>query len=185
MRPEIITFTGKIVTPFDPKPEQIDIVDIARALSMQCRFTGHTTAFYSVAEHCFNVGEAMEKDGHSARDLLYGLLHDASEAYMADIASPVKQNFPEYKAAESKIQAVIFEAFGLNPVPPAMIKSYDRAALSLEAQELLPPIFMSRYSDELAPPQSNVRLALWPPSVANRGYLQAFDMVMGRIKHAH
>jgi hypothetical protein len=47
----IQTATGRPFWPIDPRPEDIDIEDIAHALSMLCRFGGHCLRFYSVAEH--------------------------------------------------------------------------------------------------------------------------------------
>ena len=84
----IITFTGKIIDPINPDPEDIDIRDIAHSLSQQCRFTGHTSEFYSVAEHSVLVSEAVP-----ARDAALGLMHDATEAYLADLAKPIKAEF--------------------------------------------------------------------------------------------
>ena len=49
------TFTGRQFFPLDPDPQDIDIVDIAHSLAMQCRYNGHTDRFYSVAEHCVHV----------------------------------------------------------------------------------------------------------------------------------
>src|SRR5271156_4912831 len=79
----IQTFTGKKFYPFNPKPQDIDIRDIAHALSNICRFTGHTKRFYSVAEHSRNVAKLVP-----AHMKLQALLHDASEAYLCDIARP-------------------------------------------------------------------------------------------------
>jgi 5'-nucleotidase len=97
------TFTGRSFWPADPRPEDIDIVDIAHALSMQPRYGGHCTRFYSVAEHSRLVSEQVE--------LRYGkpgleraaLLHDASEAYLVDIPRPVKVSLSNYKELEARL----------------------------------------------------------------------------------
>lgn len=83
--PWIQTFTGKIVYPFSPDYEQINIVDIAHALSMKCRFNGHCREFYSVAQHCVEVSKLSWNP-------LLGLLHDAPEAYIGDISAPIKNS---------------------------------------------------------------------------------------------
>lgn len=51
----IQTFTGRRFWPLDPRPEDVCIEDIAHALSLKCRFGGHCTRFYSVAEHSVHV----------------------------------------------------------------------------------------------------------------------------------
>ena len=70
------TYTGKKFYPFDPREEEVDILDIAHALSQLCRFGGHTKEFYSVAEHCVLVSMCCPSEVK-----LLGLLHDAAEAY--------------------------------------------------------------------------------------------------------
>lgn len=113
----------------------INIEDIALSLSKMCRFTGHCNKFYSVAEHSVYVSLLLPK-----KKALYGLLHDASEAYLADIASPVKQLLPEYKVLEEKIMDRVAVAFGL---PQGFwkdtdIKRADWSQLRVEAKTLLP-----------------------------------------------
>ena len=78
------TYTGKKFFPFDPRPEQICIEDIAHGLSMLCRFSGQCPYFYSVAEHSIYVVHCLPDNLQ-----LEGLLHDASEAYLADLPRPV------------------------------------------------------------------------------------------------
>jgi hypothetical protein len=51
----IQTASGIKFYPLAPHPEDVTIEDIAHALSKMCRFNGHnghTSAFYSVAQHC-------------------------------------------------------------------------------------------------------------------------------------
>src|SRR6266496_3875421 len=101
---EIILASGKWFNVFNPKPEDVDIRDIAHALSNQCRFTGHTKEFYSVAQHSVLVSTFCAPE-----DAAWGLLHDASEAYLSDIASPVKKHpdfGPFYLEAEKRITDV-------------------------------------------------------------------------------
>src|ERR1700722_9509595 len=100
-RDYITTYTGKIFRPLHPDAVDICIEDIAHALSMQCRFTGHSREFYSVGDHCLWVSDVAAELGRP-EDALWGLLHDASEAYLHDIASPIKRadEFVLYRAAE-------------------------------------------------------------------------------------
>src|SRR5690348_18006267 len=105
----IHTFTGRTFCPLDPKPEDIDIQDIAHALSCQCRFTGHSRKFYSVAEHCVRVSLLVSPDLQLA-----ALLHDASEAYLSDVARPIKRlpAMAEYRRTEEALQRQIYLCFG-------------------------------------------------------------------------
>jgi hypothetical protein len=135
----IQTRTGKRFYPANPDPATIDIQDIAHALSNICRYTGHCREFYSVAEHSVRVSNLLRPNRRAA---LAGLLHDASEAYLADIATPVKTlpAFAEYREIEARLQRVIFSRFGLNPlaIPPS-VKQADYAMFVVEARTLMQP----------------------------------------------
>lgn len=85
MKPWIQTFTGKQFWPLTPKAEDVCIEDIAHALAFKCRFGGHCKTFYSVAEHSCRVAEILRPEHQ-----LIGLLHDAAEAYLPDVAAPIK-----------------------------------------------------------------------------------------------
>lgn len=93
----------------NPEDYEYDINEIATALSNLCRYTGHVNSFYSVAEHSVLVSRIVP--AHLA---LAGLLHDASEAYLGDVASPLKKLLPEYKRIETRVQQAIAKQFGLN-----------------------------------------------------------------------
>jgi hypothetical protein len=121
------TFTGKKFFPFAPHPEQIDILDIAHGLSLLCRFSGQCPYFFSVAEHCIYVANSLPTNLQ-----LEGLLHDASEAYLADVPRPLKVGLPEYKTVELTVEAVIAEKFDLAFPTPLQDKDADDALLKNE-----------------------------------------------------
>ena len=91
---EILTHTRVMFDPVHPDPALIDIRDIAHALSMLCRANGHFPTFYSVGQHCINCAAEAAARGYSRRVQLACLLHDASEAYLADVTRPVKKELP-------------------------------------------------------------------------------------------
>lgn len=129
----IQTYTNKHFYPFDPNPDDICIEDIAHSLSLQCRFTGHSKVFYSVAQHSVLVSEL------SGPHVLWGLLHDASEAYLTDVARPVKHSaaFATYRYAESIIMKAICKRFELPEAMPPIVHEADEIALISEARVLM------------------------------------------------
>src|SRR6266496_642804 len=134
---QIVTFTGKYVSPLDPRPEMIDIRDIAAALSNQCRFTGHTVyagfpVFYSVAQHSVLVSQICDFN-----DAAWGLLHDASEAYLSDLARPLKYHNSLgdiYRFSERQLMDAICTHFGLPLKMPDSVKWADDVLLRSEAR---------------------------------------------------
>ena len=137
----IETFTGKQFWPLDPRPEDVDVLDIAHSLSMQCRFNGHCKVFYSVAEHSLIVAEELAVMGYSSEMQLQGLLHDAAEAYICDLPRPLKNCIDGYKSYELDIQSVIYDALNLD-YPSASeqltVKHVDDALLKYEGRHLMP-----------------------------------------------
>lgn len=132
MESYIETITGRKFYFLDPRPEDFDIEDIAHALSLNCRFTGHSARFYSVAEHSWHMSR-MAPEGHE----LAALLHDGSEAYITDIASPIKQHLPDYQKMEDLLLSRLFQKYNLEfPLSP-IIKHLDLIMLSTEAFYLL------------------------------------------------
>ena len=133
----IFTYSGVFIRPLDPNPADIHIEDIAHALSNQCRWTGHVSRFYSVAEHCLNVSALVSEELR-----LNALLHDASEAYLADLARPIKKaaGLGEiYLEVEANLQSAIAVRFGISddPLAHAEIKLADERMLWAEAKVLL------------------------------------------------
>lgn len=132
MESYIETVSGRPFYFLNPKPEDFDINDIAHALSMNCRYTGHCDRFYSVAEHSWHMSR-MAPEGQE----LAALLHDGSEAYITDIASPIKQHLPDYQEMEELLLSRLFSKFGLEYPMSPIIKHLDLVMLSTEAHYLL------------------------------------------------
>ena len=105
----ILTYTKKEFYPLDPRIEDIDIEDIAHALSLLCRANGHFKHFYSVGLHSLNCAYEAQARGYSKNVILGCLLHDGSEAYLADITRPVKKHLHKYLEIEDVLQSKIFE----------------------------------------------------------------------------
>jgi len=138
---KIITYAGKYVDPLDFKPEDADIGVIAHALSNICRFTGHLSKFYSVAQHSVHVAERVMELTNDPHLGMRALLHDASEAYIADVSRPVKRHseMGTYRMVEIAIQRAIYTKFGclLNTTGERdWITNADNDLLGLEAVQL-------------------------------------------------
>lgn len=124
--------SGEPFWPLDPRRGEIQFDDIACALSMLCRYGGHCTRYYSVAEHSVLVSRLVP-----AEHALWGLLHDATEAYLVDLPRPVKYCLPEYRRAEDRLAGCIAERFGLPWPAPQEVKLADAAALQIERSQLM------------------------------------------------
>lgn len=137
----ITTATGRKFSPLKPRAADVFLYDIAHALSHQCRFSGHTREHYSVAEHSVRVSELLERWGESPEIQLWGLLHDASEAYLVDLPSPLKQGpFGEqYRNAERRVMEAICERWLLSPEEPEVVRRADLVMLATEIRDLMPP----------------------------------------------
>ena len=110
---------------------EIVLSDITTSLSRQCRFNGHGVHFWSVAQHSLLVASLLPEELK-----LQGLLHDASEAYLGDVITPLKSNMPEYLKLEGKVQTAILSKYGLSyPLDPR-VKDADRRALEMERNSL-------------------------------------------------
>jgi hypothetical protein len=132
------TVSGQKVSLTNPKPETIHLGDIAHALSNLCRFNGHISHFYSVAEHSVFVSQIIEP-----QLALVGLLHDATEAYLGDLTRPLKEMLGDgmwssYDRAEDRMWNCIATRFGIDPELIASVKYADDVALATEKRDLFP-----------------------------------------------
>lgn len=118
----------------DIDPRQIKIQDIAHALSNICRFNGHCKFFYSVAQHSLLVSNMCE-ELIGKKTALDGLLHDSPEAYIADIAAPVKPFLRDYMLLEKRLETEIKKVFGVAMNDP-LIRKADKIACLVEGLHL-------------------------------------------------
>lgn len=129
----ILTATGRYFNFRAPELHSYQVEDIAHALSRLCRYTGHCKKFYSVAQHSVLVSYYVPEEL-----ALEGLLHDASEAYLGDVSSPLKALLPDYKAIEKSVEQAIALHFDLHFPHPAIIKEVDLRMLVTEMRDNMP-----------------------------------------------
>jgi len=177
MTPNILTSAGTYFHFLEPERSAIDIETIAHALAHICRFTGHTVTFYSVAQHSVLVSRLVPPE-HA----LAGLLHDAAEAYLGDVAAPLKMLLPDYKAIEAKVEAAVLGHFGLPAKLPPEVKDADRLALAIE-QEALMPAHSDMWDCERHPDYDNYfqvefKIRPEPPAVARDLFMARFRQLL-------
>lgn len=179
------TYTGVRFHPLDPRPEDIDAADIAHALSLICRYGGHVHRFYSVAEHCVLMSQAVPSSF-----ALWALLHDAAEAYVGDMVRPLKRSMAAYQEVEEVVMSAIAQRFALPtewktlhtgrwvgttftphrvPVMPPAVKDADNRILLTERDTLMPNTRHAWTQDGMEP--LPVTVTGWSPEEAERRYL--------------
>lgn len=173
----IRTFLGGKAWPLEPLPEDIQIEDIAHALSQQCRWTGHTREFFSVAQHCCLVSDSLP----TRKLKLEGLLHDASEAYLSDISRPIKHSpglGDFYLVVEGRLERVIAEKFGLDWPWSPEVKAADNTLLYTEGRDLL-NWGMSSVSKEINGDRKYLPFVIepWEPKRAEQEFLERFHLL--------
>jgi 5'-deoxynucleotidase YfbR-like HD superfamily hydrolase len=171
--PWIQTHSGRRFCPTNPNPDSIVLQDIAHALSMICRFSGHSSSFYSVAQHSVLVSYVCD-----ISDRLFGLLHDGSEAYAGDFSSPLKHSglFNGYIEMESKIQQAICKRFSLPMQEPWSVKRADKVLLATERRDLMSP----RRSDWESPYEPlPFKIEPWSQQEAKDRFIKRFFELTG------
>ncbi len=140
MTAHMMTVSGTDYIPARLDGADIRIEDIAHALSLICRFGGHTKEHYSVAQHSLLVLRILASSDVSPEVQLAGLMHDAHEAYIGDIPTPIKATLGSaWKALEAQAASTVQDAFDLKQVMrqyKPIIKHADLVALATERRDL-------------------------------------------------
>lgn len=175
----IMLVSGTLFDLARPETSAVTLHDIAYALGRICRFAGHTSRFYSVAEHCVHVARLVPFDlGRAA------LLHDGSEALIGDVSRPLKSMLPQYKAIEARIETMLARRFALEgDLPLALhhpdVKAADLAMCAAEARALMPnaPGYWSGIGADpaLAALARDVQIECRKPEAATTWWLLAWN----------
>jgi 5'-deoxynucleotidase YfbR-like HD superfamily hydrolase len=182
----IQTYLGLALDLDAPRVDQIEIEDIAHALSNVCRYNGHCAWHYSVAQHSVYVAELVRA---TAPELaLVGLLHDSAEAYIGDWSSPLKQVFRRIAVdvldIEHNIERVIGARYGVDLVSRnKLIKLADLITLADEKAALFGPSPRPNWaaSSGFAPAAPSGRvIERLSPEQAKARFLEAFERFGGQ-----
>lgn len=168
MKAFVQTYSGVPFYPLAPSLGAIQIDDIAHALSMLCRYGGHTRRFYSVAEHSVILSHAVAPE--NAR---WALMHDATEAYIGDMVWPLKEEIPQFKEVEEVLMSAICTRFGLPQIQPPQVVEYDRRIVIDERDMLLAPSQLAWPALEGYKPLG-VSINAWSPDRAKAEFLNRF-----------
>ncbi len=165
----LTTWSGCKVNYTDPSPDDINIFDIATALSRECRYAGHASHFYSVAQHSVLCSRIV-----SPELAVEALLHDAAEAYIKDIPTPLKRLLPDYKVIEARFDWAIRVHFGLPEEPSQAVKDADNILLVTEVRDLFPSGRVLHKVPVAAEPMNG---RIWPlaPETAKDQFLDRFN----------
>ncbi len=170
------TSTGAAFFLGDPRPEEVDIHVIARALSRLVRYNGHYAphvAHYSVAQHAVLVARWMYRDNRSMAMVYAGLHHDDAEAYVGDNISQMKKLCPEIKVVEKKVEAAVFAALGVDQSAQThtVVKEYDFIACATEVRDIMPPNHSDQTWGNLPDPRPE-RITPWTADHAYHAYME-------------
>ncbi|MCP5005495.1 MAG: hypothetical protein GY941_16390 [Planctomycetes bacterium] len=170
MNNKILTDSGLWVDLKNPSIDTILITDIARGLANTCRYTGQCSEFYSVAQHSVLVSKAVPPE-----KALKGLMHDAQEAYLGDISSPLKALLPEYRKLEDNFQSVIYKKYNLGSIKDANIKKADLAVMRLELDFCFSGVHDTKWEILDGAEEYYEEIEFWNPESAYWSFLERFE----------
>ena len=160
--------------PFWPRSPRLDDIKpgtIAHALSNLCRFGGHTRVFYIVAQHSVLCAQQVPADQPRLR--LEALLHDAAEAFVVDLPTPIKGMLPDYHVMEAAVSEAVARRFNL-PLPVSdAVKEIDRRMLVTEASQLMMGKSGRWWADRRWPAPYPITIDPWTPQQARWEFLLA------------
>lgn len=175
----IATISGTRWFITDPHPDDVKIEDIGHGLSHICRFGGQCREFYSVAQHSVLIAQELARREAPPEMVLWGLLHDAAEAYLGDMVRPLKQSMPNYMRLEAQTESCILTGLGLEAPTHGtrhIVKELDDVLLMTERRDL-----MNHCGHEWTPRARPLvdPIRPWSPELAKRHFLESYHNIRG------
>lgn len=174
----IMLVDGQAFDYLEPEKTTITLFNISHGLSHVCRYAGQCRWFYSVAEHSVHVSRLVPPEM-----ALMALVHDASEAFLGDVTTPLKKKLPFYREVEHRLEAHIARSFGLAfPFPPE-IKQADLAAFACEQPKIMFGPVPAGYGRRDLPPAANFKPLCLDPYAANLAFNARFFEIVQNENH--
>lgn len=174
----IQTYSGVAFDLVKPVPAMVVVRDVAHALANIGRYTGHAEVFYSVAQHCVLMSRLVDP-----RYALAALVHDAPEAYVGDMAAPLKRMCPDFACVEQRVTVAVLEALigrsALRPEEEAAIRHADLRMLATERRDLLGPHPRPWVIDEMEIRPYHDTIWPWHPAQAEHYWLKRLQELRG------
>ena len=170
----IMTASG-LYFDFDRLSSNLLSIDaIAQALSHICRFSGHTSRFYSVAQHSVHVANCRCVP---RQHRLAALMHDAAEAFLGDVSTPLKRMLPDYQELERRVEQMIFFRFGIPEIPAEVWKA-DKIMLATEGRDLM-PLTAEEWAEIAGEQPLPTPIRPWSPGYARDRFLDLYHELQG------
>lgn len=131
--------SGKYIDMGNFTEEDVDLRDINVSLNHILRFNGHhaDVAPLTVAQHsllCYNMAVIFEPDEYLLHQAV--LQHDFAEAYIGDVATPIKRAmgslWVDFATPIEETVERVFLGAEMGPEMHERVKVYDTAALDIE-----------------------------------------------------
>jgi hypothetical protein len=158
---EIRLRNGRIFNFAKPETTPLCVDDIAWGLSHEYRYSNQSHHLITVAQHSVCASQETTIPQEYRMGILF---HDASEAVMRDLSSPLKKMLPDYRELETKVQAAILNGLGIEPAPEELIKEVDEKRVTWEMGWIFNP--------DVKPGVNQVEL--WSPSRARSEFLSRY-----------
>jgi hypothetical protein len=186
----IYTRNGALVAPLTMKGAEFDHEVIAHSLACQCRYLGHTKKFYSIAQHSCHVHDILPPEFR-----FVGLMHDAPEAYLGDVVTPIKRNlifkvhtydedgeggldFISFDDVEQSLWERMAEHYGLPTYLPEVVQRADWYLFNVEVRDAC-DTDVTAWGMKWGPPptpeaEKLVITEFWTPERAREEWLSRF-----------
>lgn len=157
---------------------QVPVLDIIRSLARLPRWNGNTTQPWSVADHSVWVAQRLKETGASVEIQLAGLLHDAHEAYVGNIPSPLIKE--ALTPVTERIDRAIEAVFGLpsGALCGPEVVAADALAAEVERRDLLNlnPSWPSTFWDSWA--HRAIRHTPETPEISQEAFVKTLDKLL-------